>query len=246
MKPLELLWWAGWAYFVACAAAPLALVRHAGPIAGAVVWAVLAPWTALAGMALLHRLLPGSEAGKFRLPDDAGSIRWAMKGWAPSVYLTVFQPLFFLSPGFQRLVLRAFGARLGAGAWLTSRTIVREPHRLRVGRDTLIGEHAHLVCSYQPRPSVLVVDAIDIGDEVLVGAYSVLAPGVRIGSRSILEHQVNVAAHVTIGEGTRIGAGSCIYNAARVGSNVSIGKHCIILAGSVIPDGTAVPHGATV
>ena len=240
---LELLWWAGWAWCAAWVAAPLLLVPVLGPFAGLVAWALLAPWSALIGMAGLHRLMPASEPGKFRSLADRGSIHWALKSWAPSVYLTVFQPLFFQSRYFQRIALRAFGARLGPGAWVTSRTIVREPHHVRVGARSLIGEYAHLVCSLQPRPGTLVVGGIDVGDDVLVGAYSHLAPGARIGSRSTLEHGVALGVHTTIGEDTRIGAGTTIYSAARIGTGVIIGKGCIIASGSAVPDGARIPDG---
>lgn len=243
MVLLELLWWIGWAWCAAWVALPLLAVPLLGPVAGVVVWAVLAPWSALLGMAALHRVLPRSEPGTFRLPGDPGSVRWALKGWAPSVYLTLFQPLFFTSRSFQRIALRAFGARLGPGAWLTSRTVVREPHHLHVGVGSLVGEYAHLACSYQPRPGVLVVAAIVIGDGSLVGAYGHLAPGATVGSRCVLEHAVAVGARTVIGDDSRIGAGTVIYNAARIGRGVSIGKNCMIPSGSVIADGAQIPDG---
>lgn len=243
MLIFEILWWVGWAWFAAWVALPLLAVPLLGPVAGLVAWLLLAPWSALIGMAAVHRLLPRSETGKFRLLADRGSIHWALKGWAPSLYLSVFQPVFFVSEGFQRLALRAFGARLAPGALLTSRTIVREPHHVRVGASSLVGEYAHLICSYQPRLKVLVVGDIEIGDETLVGAYCHLAPGVRIGSRTVLEHAVVVGAHSTIGDDTRVGEGTGIYNAVQIGSGVRIGKRCLIASGSVIPDGARLPDG---
>ncbi|MGH7672988.1 MAG: DapH/DapD/GlmU-related protein [Gemmatimonadales bacterium] len=246
MLILELLWWAGWAWCAAWVALPLLALPLLGPVLGVAAWAVLAPWTALLGMAALHHVLPRSEPGTFRLPGDSGSVRWALKGWAPSLYLTLFQPLFFTSRFFQLIALRAFGARLGRGAWLTSRTIAREPHHLRVGARTLVGEYAHLACSFQPRLGVLVVADIVIGDDSLVGGYSHLAPGVTIGSRCVLEHAVAVGARTTIGDDSRIGAGTAIYNAVRIGRGVRIGKNCLIPSGAVIADGAQIPDGAVV
>ncbi len=240
---LELLWWLGWVYFAAWAALPLALVGVVGPMLGGMAWALLAPWSALVGMATAHRLLPATEGGTFRLFGDRGSIRWALKGWAPSVYLTVFQPVFFLSPVFQRIALRAFGARVGAGAQVTTRTSIREPHMIELGRDSVVGEYAHLACSYQPRPRTLVVAGIRIGDGVLIGAYCKLGAGCRIGARSTVEYRVAIGAHTAIGEDTRIGAGTFIRNRARVGSRVRIGKECSIAFGAVVPDGARLPDG---
>ncbi len=208
-----------------------------------VAWAVLAPWTALAGMAALHRLLPPSRPGTFHLPGDRESVAWVLKGFSPSVYLTLFQPLFFTSRHFQRVALRAFGASLGSGAWITSRTIVREPHHVRVGAGSLVGEYAHLVCSYQPRPGVLVVADVVIGDNSLVSGYCHLAPGATVGSRCIIEHAAAIGAHSTIGDGARIGAGTAIYNRVQIGREAIVGKNCVIPSGSAIPEGARLPDG---
>jgi len=244
MIALEVLWWLGWVWFAAWAALPLALVRVTGLLPGVILWAVLAPWTALFGMAAVHRLLPAAEPGTFRMFADRGSIRWALKGWAPTLYLSVFQPVFFLSPFFQHVVLRAFGAQLGAGAQVTTRTSIREPHLVRIGRDSMVGEHVHLATSFQPKPHTLVVAAIEIGDDVLIGGYSLLGAGCRVGSRSILELKVALGSQATVGDDTRIGAGTHIRNRARIGSSVRIGKECSIAFGAVVPDGTRLPDGS--
>jgi len=241
---LEILWWTGLGWFGAWAALPLALVPLVGPVAGVAAWVVLAPWTALIGMAGLHRLLPGCEPGRYRMFADRGAVRWALTGWAPSVYLTVFQPLCFLSPAFQRIALRAFGARLGPGAKVTSRTSIREPFLLRLGRGAFVGEFAHLVCAYQPRAGMLHVDTIEIGDDVLVGAHAVVAAGTRIGDRAVIEFGVAIAAHVTVGADARIGASTQLFNGARIGDGAVVGKGCLILAGAVVPPGVRVPDGA--
>lgn len=243
MLILELLWWVGCAWFAAWVALPLLAVPLVGLVPGVVIWAVLAPWSGLLGMVALHRLLPRSEPGTFRLPGERGSVRWALKAWAPSMYLTLFQPLFFTSQFFQRFVLRAFGAHLGPGAWLTSRTIVREPHHVRVGARSLVGEYAHLVCSYQPRPGVLIVAPVVIGDDSLIGGYSHLAPGATIGSRCVIEHAVAIGARTIIGDDSRIGAGTTVYNGVRIGRHVSVGKNCLIPSRSVIDDDTRIPDG---
>lgn len=246
MIVLDVLWWVGLAWFAVWTALPLLLVPLLGTLPGAVAWLLLAPWTSLFGMALVHRLLPTSMPGSFRLFADAGAIHWALKGWAPSLYLTVFQSVYFMSERFQRTTLRAFGAQLGSRARLTSRTAIREPHHVRVGTGSLIGEYVHLVCSYQPRIGLLVVGRIDIGERVLVGAHSHVGPGACIGDDAFLEYSVRVGAHSSVGAGTRIGAGTAIYNSVRIGSGVTIGKGCLIRSGEVIPDGTLLPDGAVV
>ena len=245
MIVLDLLWWLGWVWFLAWTALPLTLLPALGPLAGGLAWAVLAPWSSLLGMATVHRLLPTGASGRHRMFADRGSVQWALKGWAPGIYLTVFQPVFFLSPGFQRVVLGAFQARLGAGAKVTSRTILREPHRVRIGRGSVIGEFAHLVTSYQPRPNVLIVGEIDIGNDVLIAGYCHLAMGVRIGDGTILEHEVRVGPGCLIGAAARVGHGTLLCARSQVGAGATIGSRCLILADTVIPDGAWIPDGVT-
>ena len=57
MNRLDLLWWVGWTYFAAWVALPLVAMPYLGAAAGVALWALLAPWSALAGMAAIHRLL---------------------------------------------------------------------------------------------------------------------------------------------------------------------------------------------
>jgi carbonic anhydrase/acetyltransferase-like protein (isoleucine patch superfamily) len=243
---LDLLWWLGWVWLAAWTAAPLLLLPVLGPPAGFIAAAVLAPWSALLGMGAAYRVLPRSVCGTFRFPHDRRSMRWVVSSWAPAMYLAVFQPVFFNSRGFQRIVLRVFGARLGAGAWVTSRTVLREPGHVRIGARSLVGEHAHLICSFQPRPGLMVVGDIVIGDDTLVGGYAHVAAGTQIGDRCVIEHAAAVGARVRIGNDARIGAGSAVYNGARIGRGVHIGKHCVIARGAILEDGARVPDGAVV
>jgi acetyltransferase-like isoleucine patch superfamily enzyme len=240
---LELLWWVGWIWFAAWTALPLLLVHWLGPVAGLAAWALLAPWSALLGMAAVHRMLPRVVTGRHRVFADRGSVVWALKGWAPAMYLTLFQPLFFMNAGFQRLALRAFQARLGRGAVATSRTVIREPHLVRIGRDSLVGEFAHLVCSYQLPPTVLTVAEIVIGDEVLIGAYSHLGPGARVDDRTIVEYDVLIGAGTVVGPDCRIGAGTRIYNTVRIGRGAMIGKNCILPTGTVVAEDARIADG---
>lgn len=243
---LDICWWLGGAWFAAWALLPFALIAPLGPVAGVLAGTLLAPWSGLIGMAALHRALPVSRPGTFRLSGDTGALCWALKQWAPSLYLTVFQPVFGQSERFLRLALRAFGATLGPHAVLTSRTVVREPHHVQVGTGSLVGEYAHLVCSYQPRRGVLVVGRITIGDDVLIGAFSHIGPDVHIGSGSRLEHAVVISGHVTVGPNARIGAGTTIYNGVRIGSGVTIGKGCLVPSGTQLADGSRIPDGTVV
>jgi acetyltransferase-like isoleucine patch superfamily enzyme len=237
---LECLWWVGWAYVAAWAALPLLLLPQVGPFAGFVLWCALAPWSVLLGIAAVQPFVPRVEPGRYRMFSDPGSVRWAIRGWAPAVFLTVCQPVFFMSRVYQRLALRALGARLGRGACVTSKTVIREPHLVSLGANAMVGEFVHLVCSYQHPPGLLRVGRVVVGDGVLVGAHSILGPGTHIGARSVLEYEVRVEPGVTIGEDVRIGAQSVLRRGARIGNGARIGKGCVVPEHAVVPDGAVL------
>lgn len=240
MTRLELLWWVGWAWLAAWTALPLLLLPWTGPFAGLVLACVLAPWTALAGIAAVQRVLRDVEPGHYRMFADPGSVRWAVKGWAPAVFLTLFQPLFFKSSAYQRIALRLLGARLGPGARVTSRTVLLEPHLVSIGARSLLGEHVHVICSYQPRPGLLVVGRVAIGDDVLVGGYSHLGPGCEIGSGTVIGYDVKLEPRVRIGSDCHIGAGAVLHRGACIGNGVRIGKSCRVPEHARIPDGAVI------
>jgi acetyltransferase-like isoleucine patch superfamily enzyme len=245
MIVLDLAWWVGAGWFAAWVVLPFAALSPLGVLPALAGGVVLAPWSSLLGVTLVHRLLPASEPGRFS-PGQAGWVRWALKQWAPSLYLTVFQPVFGQSERFLRLALRAFGATLGEGALITSRTVVREPHHVHVGARSVVGEYVHLATSYQPRRGMLIVGRITIGDDVMISAYTHIAPGATIGSGCVVEHAARIGGATRIGGNTRVGAGAAIYNQVVIGAGVTIGKCCVVLSGARIEDGAEIPDGTVV
>lgn len=253
MVTFDLLWWLGFVAVSAIVLAPLALLPAllSGTQPGtqlfltALITLFLAPWISLLVLSFVHRLLPSPPQGKHRMFSDRGAIQWALRSWAPGLYLTLFQPVFFLSSTFGRLALRAFGARIDATSWVTSRTIIREPHAITIGARSVVGEYAHLVTSVQPSPKLLITGDIFIGQDTLIGAYSRLGPGVKIGDRTLIEHSVDISLDVQIGSDCRIGGGTAIYAGARIGDHCRIGKRSFIPAGAVLPAGTRLDDETT-
>lgn len=246
MIGLELMWWAGWGWFAAWGLLPLLLVRVLGMPAGLLAWTMLVPWSTLAGLIIVHRLLPAPITGSWRSTGEPGHISWALHLWAPSLWLAVFQNSCGTSNAFLRVALRGFGAQIGTGSVVSSRTIIREPHLVVIGRDTLVGEFAHLICSFQPCLGTLIVDRITIGDRVLIGAHCHLGAGAVVGSDTLLEYAVAVGPASIVGANCRIGSGTSLYGQVVVGDGARIGKRCLIAAGSVIPPGAVIPDASVI
>lgn len=97
-----------------------------------------------------------------------------------------------------RMIYLALGARLGSNTY--SSGIIYDPLFVQIGANSVVGETALLV-PHVIEGSRLGHYPIVIGDNVTVGAHSVILSSVTIGDNAI------VAANSLVSKGTRIGSG---------------------------------------
>lgn len=119
-----------------------------------------------------------------------------------------FKSAFPLS-GAKRLLLRAFGAKIGTGVVIKPHVRIKYPWLLTIGHHTWIGENvwidnlgqvtigahcclsqgAMLLCgnhNYKLSSFDLIVGGITLDDGVWIGAQAVVCPGVHCGSHAVL------------------------------------------------------------
>jgi len=114
-------------------------------------------------------------------------------------YLLVFYPV--LRSGIppaplMRLLYQALGAKLGSNTY--SQGLIHDPIFVRIGSNSTVGQSA-LIIPHQIEGATLAHLPIEIGDNVTIGANSVVLPGVRIGNHAI------VATGAVVPKGTVIG-----------------------------------------
>nr|WP_246227834.1 Pls/PosA family non-ribosomal peptide synthetase [Propioniciclava coleopterorum] len=95
--------------------------------------------------------------------------------------------------------LRWCGARIGPECHLGTAEIPL-PTMLEVGRNVTVGYATHLA-GYEIRGGYLHVGRIQLGDDVMVGANSVLAPGAVLGAGAVLGNQSLVPEDVAVPAG---------------------------------------------
>lgn len=146
---------------------------------------------------------------------SAFSNRWYNPGPAPKRALWyLINVLFFINPlnpisGLKVFLLRLFGAKIGKGVVIKPAVNIKYPWKLQVGDYTWIGERvwidnldvvkignhvcisqgAMLLCGnhhYKKSAFDLIVQPITLEDGVWIGALSLVAPGVKCLSHSIL------------------------------------------------------------
>ena len=149
------------------------------------------------------------DLASYRLPAGwtPGAPRWCQALW-----LLLGQPLLASDlPGspWRKQLLRAFGARIGAGGRLKPRLRVKSPWRLHVGHHCWLGEAVWIdnlapvrlgdrVCisqgaylctgnhDYRSPGFELKVAAIHIDDDAWIAARAVLAPGTQVGRGAVV------------------------------------------------------------
>jgi putative colanic acid biosynthesis acetyltransferase WcaF len=131
------------------------------------------------------------------------------------VWLLLFRPTPRFCHRWRRLLLRAFGARIGAGAHVYAGARIWAPWNLVLGREAAIADGADIYNA----------DRIEIGDYAVVsqGAYlcgashdytawgfPLVAAPIVVGARAWVAARAIVHMGVTLGDGCVIGAGSVV------------------------------------
>lgn len=152
----------------------------------------------------------------FRLPPGFRG----RSGWYVQLWWLVQDSLFRWSPqilyGWRRLLLRAFGAKIGRGVIIRPTAKITYPWRLRIGDYSWIGDDVVLYT----------LGNIFIGDNVVVSQRSYLCTGshdysrrtfdifskaIHLRDETWLATDVFVAPGVTIGAGAIVGARSSVF-----------------------------------
>ncbi|TFU03864.1 putative colanic acid biosynthesis acetyltransferase [Polymorphobacter arshaanensis] len=142
--------------------------------------------------------------------------------WAV-VYVLLYRPSPRPLHGWRRLLLRLFGARIGAGVHPYPRARIWAPWNLvmepgsgladdvdcysvaliHIGREATVSQYSYL-CTASHDPDVpglpLVAAPIRIGDRAWVGADVFVAPGVSIAEGAVVGARSTVLGNVGTGE----------------------------------------------
>ncbi len=115
-------------------------------------------------------------------------------------YLLLFRSIIctrFIPTPMMRIVYLSLGAKLGVNTYCTG--IILDPPLTRIGMNTIIGQDA-LLYSHAIEGQYLAYRTINIGNNVTIGAKSVIMSGATIGDDSI------IAAGSVVLKNTQIGS----------------------------------------
>lgn len=133
--------------------------------------------------------------------------------------------IFFLSAipypsSFKVLLLRLFGAKIGAGLVIKPRVNIHFPWKLMIGDNVWIGEEAFL----------LNFELLSIGNNVCISQRAFLCGGNHDYKISSMPYR---NGPITLADGSWVGANTFI------GPNVIIGTDTVVSAGSVVTQSLA-------
>jgi hypothetical protein len=123
--------------------------------------------------------------------DDPGFLAW----WFSAQWQVVFVRLPFLEellrlvPGLYSLWLRLWGARIGSLVYWAPGVAILDRPLVRVGSRVIFGIgvriNPHVIAPFEDGRVGLHINYVTIGDDALVGGYSLLLPGSEIEAGAI-------------------------------------------------------------
>ena len=138
--------------------------------------------------------------------------------------------LFGMSPqfmfGWRRLLLKLFGAKLGADVLIRSSVRITYPWKVKMGDRVWIGDNAELYS----------LGEIEIGSDVVISQKSYLCAATHdynklsfdmVEKKIIVEDQVWLATDVFVAPGVTVGAGAVVGARSSVFKSLPEGMICI-------------------
>ena len=123
--------------------------------------------------------------------DDPGFLAW----WFSAQWQVIFVRLPFLEellrliPGLYSLWLRLWGARIDSLVYWAPGVVILDRPLVRIGSRVIFGIgvriNPHVIAPFEDGRVGLHINHVTIGDDALVGGYSLLLPGSRIEAGAI-------------------------------------------------------------
>lgn len=121
---------------------------------------------------------------------------WLFSLWIQSIYVMFpyLEKMLQAVPGLYSLWLRLWGSKIGKSVFWNPNVEVLDRSFLEIGNNVFFGNHAYLsphVLKMKKDCAVLVLEPIKIGNDVVVGGFCRLGPGVEISDGVTLIHSTD-------------------------------------------------------
>ena len=143
--------------------------------------------------------------------------------YAGRILWSLVHPLFRYSPricfGWRRLLLRAFGARIGKRVRIYGSAHIYLPWMFSIGDDSAVGEHALIYC----------LGPVKIGNKVTISQRTHLCAGThdyRNPSFPLIRSPITVEDDAWVCADAFVGPGVTVHQGAIVGARAAVFKDC--------------------
>jgi len=146
---------------------------------------------------VLRLVLPMKEGIYSYAEEPLAAFAWNLYGYLCITHLNLFYDKILLPIPFRKPFFQLMGARIGRGIVPISGQLL-DPHLISLGANAHIGEDALLTPHAVTSDNRLYVKRIEIGENAMIGAKSVLMPGVRVGKGAMVNAMSLVTTNTEI------------------------------------------------
>jgi carbonic anhydrase/acetyltransferase-like protein (isoleucine patch superfamily) len=166
--------------------------------------------------------------------------------WCAVFYCTPIYYAFMSVPSLRKFLYRGFGYRgendinIAPDAW------IRDLPLLNFGSGAYVANKATIGTNICLAGGEILVDAVTLGNDSIVGHLTMVAPGCKIGSHVEVGVGSGIGIRASIGTRTRVGPTTTVNHGAQIGSAVDIGTMSYIGVKARIADGIRLPSGSNI
>lgn len=158
---------------------------------------------------------PRLDVSRTSCPSPHGLANRFTRGLWAVAWLLLFRPSPRVLRGWRRMLLRAFGARIGRGVKVMASARIWAPWNLAMADESSLGEHCD--CYNVAR--------VTIGAHATVSRFAQLCTA---GHDVADPHMGLISAPIEVGTSAWIGQGAFVRMGVRVGEGAVVGSHAVL------------------
>lgn len=166
--------------------------------------------------------------------------------WTAVYYFTPIYHLALSLPFLKNLVFRLFGYKGDLAFTTYPDTWIRDLPLLKFGKGAYLSNKATIGTNIALADGSILVEAVTIEAEALIGHLVMLAPGTYIKRGAEVGVGTAIGLKTTVGEGVKINPGCSLEHGVKIGANAKIGSVTYIASAVSIAADIVIPGGVTI
>jgi acetyltransferase-like isoleucine patch superfamily enzyme len=183
---------------------------------------------------IIYFILPKLEVGKHSFPSSKMSLVWILKFYIKKpLTLPIISNFIFSLHFLSYLILKLLRSDVTTAFQIAANAELRDPEIIAIGPGATIGSDT-ILAPHKMTPTHLELFRITIEEDVSIGAFCKIGPGVTIGKGTRIGNNVAIHSH------TKIEANCTIADCAMIQENCHIKDNSIIKAYALLEKRTTI------